>query len=356
MVKKVRPKPLLLLFIFFLFLCIGSFMTWQYLEGPVDKNDTEEVEIKIESGTSSTRIGEILKEKKLIKSTLLFKIHLKIEHVESLKASTYKFSKSMSLSEIIRALEQGVVSNEGAIKITFREGERIPDYAEDIADSLKLSSEEVINILNNEEYLKELISKYWFLTEDILQDGIYYPLEGYLAPETYFFDKDADVYDVIERLLNQMDANLEEYKMVVEKDPHYYLTMASIVQLEGTNTENRKMIVGVFENRLSNGMNLGSDVTTYYALQRSMKEDLSASEFATVNPYNTRGGGMIGKMPIGPICNPSMSAIEASVEPTENDNFFFVADKYGKIYFTKNNAEHDKKVAEIKANGDWIFE
>ena len=139
------------------------------------------------------------------------------------------------------------------------------------------------------------------------------------------------------------------------KDPHYYLTMASIVQLEGTNTENRKMIVGVFEHRLASGYNLGSDVTTYYALQASMKEDLSSSQFATVNPYNTRGANMIGKMPVGPICSPNMSSIEASVNPTKNDYLFLVADKHGNIFYTKTNAEHDQKVAEIKAKGDRIF-
>ena len=60
-------------------------------------------------------------------------------------------------------------------------------------------------------------------------------------------------------------------------------------------------------------------------------------------------------MPIGPICNSSDSSIEASVNPYQNDYLFFVADKHGKIYFTKTNSEHDQKVAEIKANGDWIF-
>ena len=152
-----------------------------------------------------------------------------------------------------------------------------------------------------------------------------------------------------------MEDNLEPYKATMSTDPHYYMTMASIVQLEGTNTENRKQIVGVFKNRMASGYNLGSDVTTYYALQADMKEDLSAAQFATINPYNTRGANMIGKMPIGPICNPSTSSIEASVNPGQNDYLFFVADKHGNIFFTKTNAEHDKKVAEIKAKGDWIF-
>ena len=131
--------------------------------------------------------------------------------------------------------------------------------------------------------------------------------------------------------------------------------MASIVELEGTNTENRKQIVGVFENRLASNMNLGSDVTTYYALQHPMTSDLTAAQFATVNPYNTRSTTMMGKMPIGPICNPSDSSIEASVNSTKNNYYYFVADKYGKIYFTSTNAEHVAKVREIKEKGDWIW-
>lgn len=357
MVKKVRPKPLLLLFfLFVVILAAGGYGTWMYLESPVDKNNTEVIEVVVESGANSTQIANILKEKKLIKSTTLFKLHLKMDNVGSLKASTYKFNQSMSMKEIIKALEEGVISNDGAIKITFKEGERIPDYAEDIAKALNLSKEEVISVMNDKEYLKELIGKYWFLTDSILQDGIYYPLEGYLAPETYFYDKDATVKDVLKRLLDQTEKNLEKYRSTIEKDPHAYMTMASVVQLEGTNTENRKMIVGIFQNRLNSGMNMGSDVTTYYALQASMKEDLSADQFATVSPYNTRGGNMIGKLPIGPICNPSMSAVEASVEPTASDYFFFVADKYGNIFYTKTNAEHNQKIAEIKARGDWIFD
>ena len=354
--KKVRPKPLLLLFFFLAIVLIGTGLTWSYLESPVDKKNDEEIEVVIESGTNSTQIGEILKEKGLIKSVTLFKIHLKLDHVGSLKASYYKFKKSMSLSEIIEILETGVISNEGALKITFRDGESVVDYAKVISEKLDMDYDTVIATINNKEYLSQLIGEYWFLTDKILDENIYYGLEGYLAPETYYFEQDATVEDVIERLLKQTESNLEKYKDIMKDDPHTYMTMASVAQLEGTNTENRKMIVGIFQNRLASGMNMGSDVTTYYALQKSMKEDLTAQEIATVNPYNTRGGNMIGKMPIGPICNPNMSSIEASVEPTKSDYYFFVADKYGNIFYTKTNAEHDKKVAEIKANGDWIFD
>ena len=130
---------------------------------------------------------------------------------------------------------------------------------------------------------------------------------------------------------------------------------ASIVELEGKREEDRKMIVGVFNNRLAKGMNLGSDVTTYYALQYPMTSDLTQAQFATDNPYNTRADNMAGKLPVGPICNPSIMSIDASINPTANDYYYFVADKNAKIYYTKTLQEHNAKVEELKKNGDWIW-
>lgn len=330
-------------------------MIFFYLVSPVDSKDNEDIKVVIEKGTSGSQIGDVLKEKNIIKSKILFKIYLKIYKVNSLKASTYRFKRSMSLKDVIKLLEDGYVSNDDALKLTFKPGERITNYAKVISDNTDSNYDDVIALMKDKEYLSGLINNYWFLTDKILDEDIYYPLEGYLAPDTYFFDRDVDVKTIVKTLLDEMEDNLEKYKTTMINDPHYYMTMASIVQLEGTNTENRKQIVGVFKNRLSSGYNLGSDVTTYYALQADMKEDLSAQQFATINPYNTRGANMIGKMPIGPICNPSNSSIEASINPDINDYLFFVADKHGNIFFTRTNQEHDKKVAEIKAKGDWIF-
>ena len=125
--------------------------------------------------------------------------------------------------------------------------------------------------------------------------------------------------------------------------------------IKGGDTDNRKKIVGVFNNRLNRKMNLGSDVTTYYGLQLPQTRDLTKDEFDSVNLYNTRSVTMIGKMPIGPICNPSSSSIEASVFPIDSNYLFFVADKNGKIYFTETNKEHEQKIKEIKASGNWIW-
>ena len=352
---KKKAKLLLVVVLLALFL-IGIGVSWMVMTGPVNSNDKNDVEVVIENGSSSSSIGKLLKDKGLIKSELLFKIYLKLNNVNSLKASTYKFNKSMDLVSIIKVLEKGNSYNPDEVRITFKEGLRITDYAKVIDKNTNNNYDDILLVFKDLDYTKSLISKYWFLTDSILDSNIYYPLEGYLAPDTYHFkNKDVSVEDIITTMLDEEEKKLEKYKNSLSSNIHYYMTMASIVELEGTNSENRKMIVGVFENRLNSGMNLGSDVTTYYGLQAAMTSDLTTEQFNSSNPYNTRGAGMIGKMPVGPICNPSLSSIEASINPTKSDYLFFVADKHGNIYYTKTNKEHDQKVQEIKDKGDWIW-
>lgn len=354
MVVKRKVKPLFILIIAAVFLIISGVMLL-YLSRPVNRHNKDIIEVEIASGTSTPQISKILKEKKLIRSKLLFDGYIKLKHI-SLKAGTYQFRQNMSLLKIINSLEKGSTYNPRLVVLTFQEGKNIVDYAKIIEKHTNHSYEEVISVFKDQEYMKELISKYWFLSDSILNSLIYYPLEGYLAPDTYHFDdKDVSVKTIIETMLDENDKRLSTYKSVMGDKVHDYLTMASIVELEGTNTENRKMIVGIFQNRLASGMNMGSDVTTYYGLQVSMTGDLSTKDFSEVNGYNTRSNTMIGKLPVGPICNPSISSIEASIQPTSNDYLFFVADKKGNIYYTKTMKEHDQKVAEIKAKGDWIW-
>ncbi len=351
--RKIKPLFLILIGILIIGILIGSFF---FFTGPVNSFDKKDIEVEIPSGTSREKIGEILKEKGLIRSTTVFKLYLKMNKANNLKAATYLLNKSMDVNTIIKELEKGSNYNPNRVILTFKEGERITSYAKLIEKKTNNSYDDVINTINDKEYLQELISKYWFLTDSILDSDIYYPLEGYLAPETYFFDnKDVSVKEIINTLLKQEEKVLEKYKDKISDNPHYYITMASIVELEGTNSENMKTIASVFENRLKSRMNLGSDVTTYYGLQVAMTSDLTSEQFASVNAYNTRSTSMIGKMPIGPISNPSIEALDASINHEASDYYYFVADKHGKVYFTKTLTEHNQKVAEIKKNGDWIW-
>lgn len=352
MTIKFKPRPLLLVVLLAVILLILG-ISWVYLASPVDKNDKKDIEVEITKGISVVKISNILKEEKLIRSKTLFKVYIKLYSNKTLKAGNYMLNRSMSLSEIVEVLEEGSKFDSSTLKLTFKEGQRITDYAKVVADSTNNNYEDVIAIFKDKNYMSELINKYWFLTNNILQDGIYYPLEGYLAPDTYYFkDSDVDTKEIIERMLDEMNKELTEYRVSLGDNVHYYLTMASIVELEGKTLEDRQNIMGVFNNRISAGMHLGSDVTTYYAFQASMSTKLTSEQYNTTNPYNTRPTSKVGP-PIGPICNPDLTSIQASINPINNNYLYFVADSNGKVYYSRTIDEQNKVIQDLISSGKW---
>ena len=352
MTIKVKPRPLLLVVLLAVILLVLG-ISWVYLASPVDKNDKKDIEVEITKGISVVKISNILKEEKLIRSKTLFKVYIKLYSNKTLKAGNYMLNRSMSLSEIVEVLEEGSKFDSSTLKLTFKEGQRITDYAKVVADSTNNNYEDVIAIFKDKNYMSELINKYWFLTNNILQDGIYYPLEGYLAPDTYYFkDSDVDTKEIIERMLDEMNKELTEYRVSLGNNVHYYLTMASIVELEGKTLEDRQNIMGVFNNRISAGMHLGSDVTTYYAFQASMSTKLTSEQYNTTNPYNTRPTSKVGP-PIGPICNPDLTSIQASINPINNNYLYFVADSNGKVYYSRTIDEQNKVIQDLLSSGKW---
>ena len=352
--RKSRILALVLGFVGLLL--IASFAYYQYSVSPIDSSSKADIEVVIPEGMSTNNIAKTLKDRGLIKSELFFKVYLKLNNVSSLKASTYLLTKSMSLNEIVDALVKGS-ANGDVIRITFKEGETIKDYAELISEVTNISSEDFINTAKDPTLLTSLINDYWFLTDSILNEEIYYPLEGYLFPDTYEFSKDNLTSEsIIRTLLNEEEEKLAPYKETLQNNNiHSIITLASIAELEGVKDEDRRLIISVFNNRLNLGMNLGSDVTTYYAFNEEMDSDLTSEMFNTYNPYNTRSSEMAGRLPIGPICSPSLSSIEAAINPETSDYLYFVADKNRNVYFTRNVKEHEEKVQELKEKGDWIW-
>ena len=155
-----------------------------------------------------------------------------------------------------------------------------------------------------------------------------------------------------------MEKVLEEYKEKIDASDlnvHEILTLASIVEMESVHTEDRKDVASVVYNRLDRNMAIQSDVTTYYAFKVDMGErDLYQKELDTYNPYNTRGPNMEGKLPVGPISSVSKSSIEAAINPNKTDYLFFVADKNGKVYFSKTSSEHNQIISELRTKGLWF--
>ena len=359
--KKGKKSVLkIILIILFLIIVIGAIAVFAWYElslRPVQDGNLESVIVDIVPGQGTEGIAEALKENNLIKDDLVFKIYCKLNEVNNMQAGTYDLNKNMSVEEIVNKLQAGdVVIKE--INVTFPEGKNMRDIAKIISENTNNSYEDVMNVFESKEYAKGLIENYWFLTDEILDDSIYYPLEGYLYPDTYTFESvDVSIDDIIKTMLNQTDKVLSEYQIEINSKGytvHQFLSLASVVENEGISTEDRKGIARVFLNRIERGMALQSDVTTYYAFKVNMGDrDLTQSELNTANPYNTRGPNMEGKIPVGPISNVSESAIEATLNPSDSDALFFVADKNGKVYFSNTNAEHEQIINELKSQGLW---
>lgn len=312
----------------------------------------------ISSGDSKTQIIDALDEAGLVKSKISAYIYVGLHRSLNLQAGEYELSANMTLEEILDKFHRGdIVQDENTFLLTFVEGRRLIRYASDIASATNTTQEEVLEVLSDPEYLQELIDEYWFLTDDILNSLIYYPLEGYLFASTYELYLGSSIKDVIERMLDGLDEVLSDYKNEIEASQysvHELLTLASIVEVEGSTSDDRAGVAGVFYNRLEAGWSLGSDATTYYAAGVEFSDrDLYVSEINDVNAYNTRVAAMAGRLPVGPICSPSRESIEAVINPEEHDYYFFVADKNGKTYFTKTNAEHEAQIQELQASGLW---
>ncbi|HIT71782.1 MAG TPA: endolytic transglycosylase MltG [Candidatus Scatovivens faecipullorum] len=322
---------------------------------PVEENEV--IRVEIPEGYGISDIAKLLEDSNIIKSATVMKIYSKLNNISSLKAGKYDFNNSEDMPQIVAHILNGEVAND-EVNITFIEGKNMRWIAKTIADKTVNTEEDVYNLLSNEEYIDSLIEKYWFITDEIKDDRIYYPLEGYLLPDTYTFENDeVSVETIFNVILNFTQKYLDGFKDEIESNNltvHQILTLASIAELEGKSTEDRAEIIGVFFNRINDKMSLGSDVTTYYAFKVDMGDrDLTAKELNTENPYNTRGPNMAGKIPVGPICNPSKSAIEATLNYKETDAYYFVADKNGKVYFTKTNEEHNQIIKQLKDEGLW---
>lgn len=337
-----------------LLLVILSLIIWYSSSLNAVSKKSVPVKITIEIGSGSSTIANILKENDLIKNSLAFKLYIKLNNVDGLQAGNYDLDKNMNVEEIIQILKTGKMMKEQVV-ITFVEGKNMRSIAKTIATHTNNTEQAVFDLLKDESYIDSLINEYWFLTDKIKNKDIYYPLEGYLFPDTYSFDgKDVEVKAIFKTMLDKMDTILTKCNAKKE-NIHNILTMASIIELEGLDVSSRKNIASVFYNRLDSNMSLGSDVTTYYAYNVDMGDrDLTTQELYSYNPYNTRGPEMSGKLPIGPIASPSKSSIEAAINPNKTDYLYFVADKNGEVYFATTLAEHEKIVSDLKNKNLWF--
>jgi len=208
-----------------LFAFIG--ISIRYYTGSVSK-ESKEVVFTVPEGSTWSSIGPLLKEKKLIKNNTFFKIYVRLMKVKTLKQNTYRLNQNMELDKILVILSQNEEKDKNVkdyivvdeISMTFQEGINMRRIAKIIESNTNYSYDDVMKKVSDLDYLKTLIEKYWFITDSILDSKIYYPLEGYLFPDTYRFNRDATIEDIFEKMLDEMAKKLEPYKDKLENNKY----------------------------------------------------------------------------------------------------------------------------------------
>ena len=190
------------------------------------------------------------------------------------------------------------------------------------------------------------------VTEDphfIRQLGVVAPtLEGYLFPETYFFDPDADERAIAALMVNQFHRvftdSLRQQLEALGLSLHQAVTLASIVEREAVAVEEQPIISGVFQRRLKLNRRLESCATINYALGTNNKR-LTYADLEVDSPFNTyRHHGL----PPGPISNPGRTALLAVLYPSETEYLYFVSRGDGTHIFSRTNREHERAKRQIK--------
>lgn len=329
---------------------VGS-LIYTYNLSPVSSDD-KEIIFEVEKGESFLTIASSLKEKKLIRSELFYKLYIKLHNVSGLEAGVYYVKTDMDVKELVTILS-GKSKNLDVMNITFKEGLHMRKVAAAIASATDYTEEEVIATGTDKEFLNEVISDYWFLTNEILNEDIYYPLEGYLFPNTYEFNKDASIEEILRKLLDETNRVLLLYKEDIENSKytiHEIITLASMIQSEGNNVADFEKMASVFLTRLDKNMKLQSCASAYYGDRKIMGIDEFGDSYQKKNAYNTY---VIPALPVGPISNPGEDAIKSVLNPSDTDYLYFASDKSMKVYFSKTFQEHQQTVAQLKKAGNW---
>ncbi|MDD5824042.1 MAG: endolytic transglycosylase MltG [Firmicutes bacterium] len=344
--NKQKQKTLVLVLSIALVLAMGVFAYTVGL-GAVDPKNDEEVTVTIPNGSGASSIVYILDDAGLVKNTFCAKVNARIGGYKSLQANTYIFNRTMSFREMMKAINTGDFNYISKTSINIIAGDRLEQIATKMSAELPYTQEEILKVWRDKAYLKELIDKYWFLTDEILAGDIIYPLEGYFYADTYFItNEDESIKEATEMFLDRMDSELTSRKDAIKKSGftvHEFLTLTSIVTKEGGSLdEDLPIVAGVFINRLNKGMSLGSDVTVNYIYQQD-KVNLTKSQLSNDSPYNTRIHAGLPPSPISAVLGSRMDAV---LKYKKTDYLFFYGCPDGSVIFSKTLEEHNKAAAE----------
>ncbi|MBW6513784.1 MAG: endolytic transglycosylase MltG [Candidatus Syntrophosphaera sp.] len=332
----MRPSPgFLLRLVLIAFLALLAFTVWQVFK-PVR---SEQIVLRVSSGDSAAGIAARLEEQGIIESRFLFKTLAKLRRTDRrLMAGTYTLGGKASLYQTLSVLEKG---NTSSVRVTIPEGLSLRRTLQRIEQSGLAGYDELLAAATDTAFVRE-------------QTGYKVPsLEGFLYPETYLFDLSLGPREILALMTREFFTK----NRAVGIDPHaiagFYdkLILASIVEKESAHPQERGIVASVMQNRLNHGMHLASCATVDYILERRniKRPVLTLADTQIPSPYNTY---INTSLPPGPICNPSLSSIQAALNPAKTKYLYFVADRKGRNDFSTTAEEHYRKTRKYR-RAEW---
>lgn len=327
MKKLIISLSLIILIIF------GSFFYFRDVINKPLKGKNSTVEILVNSGDSFYNVLDRLDNNGVIKNKFIIKAYLKYKNITAaIKPDKYKVAKDISLAQLMEVLNTGK-GNLNTVKITIPEGYEVLDIAKLLESK---------GVISKDEFLKSVSA---YPLKPYMKSGkkIKYRLEGYLFPDTYQIKNGStgkEILDIMVSRFEQVLADIQKDKKLNLSDEKIgnIITLASIVEKEGITDDDRVKAAEVFNQRLKINMKLQSDVTVLYALGVH-KDVVYYKDLEVDSPYNTY---KINGLPIGPVCCPGRHAIEASINPKETKNIYFIIIKGGPHLFTSDYNEFQK--------------
>jgi UPF0755 protein len=308
---------------------LGGYLVYEYVRGPGVEG--EPVTVLIPEGASGRQVGDLVAKAGLVEQELFFRLAMRLDRSGgTIKHGEHHIPRGLSPSEILRRLQEAPEAGAGAFKVTVPEGLTIAQIASLVGDSAGVLA--AASAIAPKEAL-----------------GIDAPgLEGFLMPDTYYFDAPPSGEELVRRMLKQFR---EEWTALsaefpeAARDPLKILTVASLVEEEARVEEERPLVAAVIYNRLAAGRPLQMDSTLQYALkkygQRLLDEDKEIE-----SPYNTY---KVAGLPPGPISNPGRASLRAALAPANVKHLYFVSNADGKTHtFSTTLREHEAAVAKFR--------
>lgn len=347
-VKIVRKIVAITAIVFVLIIGIGGLIGYNYVKGalkPLDPDATKTIAVEVPIGSGLSSISTLLEEKGVIKDARVFKYYAKFKNESQFQAGNYDLTQAMTFDELIESLKTGKVYRKPVFTMTIPEGLTLEQIGQIIEKKTPYTQQEFMDLVTSDTFVQQMMANYpELVTEAVLADNIRYDLEGYLYPATYsYYEEKPSLEAIVEEMVAAMNNVVKNYSDVLaekQMSVHQLLTFASLLEEEATAQTDRETIASVFYNRINTDMPLQTDPTVLYALgdhkDRVLYEDLEVDN--AYNTYKNKG------LPPGPIAGAGKTSIEATLNPSDTEYFYFLADKEGVNHFSKTYDEHLQKV------------